>query len=51
LEVDTNVLVKYTVTIFRAEVAILGSGEVYIGSVEEKTRGNESELMNEGNMV
>jgi hypothetical protein len=37
--VDANVSEKYTVSIFRAEVAILGSGGIYIGLEEEKVEG------------
>jgi hypothetical protein len=32
-------LEKHTVSIFRAEVAMLGSGAIYIGMEEEKAEG------------
>jgi hypothetical protein len=34
LSVDTNVSEKHTLSIFRAEVAMLGSGGIYIGLEE-----------------
>jgi hypothetical protein len=42
-------LEKYTASIFRAEVAMLGSGGIYIGLEEGKAEGvGQSEMRNEG---
>jgi hypothetical protein len=50
--VDASVLEKHTVSIFRAEVAMLGNGGIYIGLEEGKAVGvDQSGTRNEMEMV
>jgi hypothetical protein len=50
--VDARILEKHTVSIFRAEVAMLGSGGIYIFSEEGKAEGlGQPRMRNEGEKV
>jgi hypothetical protein len=52
MSVEDNVSEKHTVSIFRAKVAVLGSGGIYMGLEEGKAEGvGQSGTRNEREMV
>jgi hypothetical protein len=52
LSVDASILEKHTVSVFRAEVAMLRSGGIYIDSEEGKAEGvGQSGMRNAGETV